>query len=229
MAPTPQEPANRPSGHARQPHRMRFAGTRAVRLKTWRLPSLTTEHCQLNTATTAEPPLRPVRPRFDDIRPTSQNRMKANGHHRKPEHIHAKGPGQKLQQPSLPRSQTASLLSLGVAHLLPLPPMLAALPGEVINPAQKPTPHAPICTVHDLNFTFRQHLSPIYPCHARSPIVLNPLHEGKSIPCQTDRCLTCLDGPGNCPYFLTGTLFFFAALGLNNNPLHLTMKHAVTG
>ena len=70
------------------------------------------------------------------------------GHHRESEHINTEDPRQKLQP---------------IAH--PLASMLIVLPRELIDPAQKPTPHAPINAMHNLNFTRRQNLTPIDSCH----------------------------------------------------------------
>ena len=106
--------------------------------------------------------------------------MQVIRHHRKAKHIHAEDSSQKIQRPSLPCSQTASSLSLSVAQLLSVPPVLVTLAGEFINAAQKPTPHTPIHTVCDLNLTLRQHLSPIHPCDVCSPVGSESLDERKS-------------------------------------------------
>ncbi len=69
-------------------------------------------------------------------------------HHRESEHINTEDPRQKLQP---------------IPH--PLPPMLIVLSRELIDAAQKSTPHAPIDAMYNLNLTRRQNLTPIDPCH----------------------------------------------------------------
>ncbi len=124
--------------------------------------------------------------------------MEVIRHHRKPDDIDTKDPRPKFQRSSLPRSQTASSLSLGVAHLLPLPPMLVALPGEFIDAAQKPTPHAPIHTVHNLNLPIRQHLTPIHSRYDSSPVRYCCLTAGNESK-KTTGSQNSLGGPSGFP------------------------------
>jgi hypothetical protein len=84
--------------------------------------------------------------------------MEMIGHHRESKHIDTENPCQKLEP---------------IPH--PLPPMLVVLPGEFIDSTQKPTPHAPIDAMHNLNFPRRQNLTPIDSCHDFFPIRLSLL------------------------------------------------------
>ena len=78
-----------------------------------------------------------IGPVSDDIWPRSGHDVKVVTHHRKAENIHSKDPGEHFQRSSLPPSQTLSSLSLDVAQLLPLLPMLTTVPTQ-----QRP-PHTP--------------------------------------------------------------------------------------
>ena len=69
-------------------------------------------------------------------------------HHRKPQNINPEDSSEKLQP--IPNPFTA---------------MLVILSRQLIGPAEKSSPHAPIHAMNHLNLTVRQDVSPIDSCH----------------------------------------------------------------
>ena len=73
-------------------------------------------------------------------------------HHRKPQNLNSHHTRQKFH--SLPNE---------------FPTMLVVRSGQRILSAEKSPPNASIDSMHDLNFTIRQHIPPIRACHDQTP------------------------------------------------------------